>query len=697
MTWGRPADGAPEPLGVTPRGDGVNVAVFSAHASAIEFCLFEGEREVRRVRLRGRTGNVFHDQVDSVAPGARYGLRARGPFLPREGHWFNPAKLLIDPYARAIDRAFAQHASMLGYRIQESQSALSIDDTDSAPFMPKGIVLGGESPLGSNAPLVPWSRTVLYELHVRGFTARHPGIPQDLRGRFAGLAHPAAIEHLVRIGITTVEIMPAAAWIEERHLAARGLRNYWGYNPVAFMAPDLVLAPGGWAEIRATIAALAEAGIEVILDVVLNHSGEGDAFGPTLSLRGLDNATYYRSLPGAPWRYADDTGCGNAIALDRPAPLRLAMDTLRWWAGQAGVHGFRFDLATTLGRREDGFDPAAPLLSAIAQDPLLRDLKLIAEPWDVGPGGYRLGAFPAAWGEWNDRFRDGVRRFWRGDAGQLGELATRLAGSSDLFAARGVASRSVNFVVAHDGFTLADLVSYTNKINVANGEENRDGTDANYSWNNGVDGPSHDPAIVAARMRDQRALMATLILARGTPMLAMGSEFGHSQDGNNNVYAQDNPAAWLDWGIVDAGLLAWTRLVLRIRQEYGLLRGDRFLTGEPVDISLFPDVEWRDAAGRVMTPDAWQASDGNALVMTLAGPAETSGATDRLSVVLHRGQSDTLVVLPPPRAGYAWSLIANSAADPESIHSTIISEPAITVSARAVLVLVERPREPNRR
>jgi glycogen operon protein len=461
------------------------------------------------------------------------------------------------------------------------------------------------------------------------------------------------------------------------------------------MAPDPVLAPGGWAEIRATIAALAEAGIEVILDVVLNHSGEGDAFGPTLSLRGLDNATYYRSLPGAPWRYADDTGCGNAIALDRPAPLRLAMDTLRTWAGQAGVHGFRFDLATTLGRRDDGFDPAAPLLSAIAQDPLLRDLKLIAEPWDVGPGGYRLGAFPAAWGEWNDRFRDGVRRFWRGDAGQLGELATRLAGSSDLFAARGVASRSVNFVVAHDGFTLADLVSYTNKINDANGEENRDGTDTNYSWNNGVDGPSDDPAIVATRMRDQRALMATLILARGTPMLAMGSEFGHSQGGNNNVYAQDNPAAWLDWGTVDAGLLAWTRHILRIRQEYELLRGDRFLTGEPVDISLFPDVEWRDAAGRVMTPDAWQAYDGNALVMTLAGPAETSDATDRLSVVLHRGQSDTLVVLPAPRAGYAWSLIANSAA--ESIHSTIISEPAITVAARGVLVLVERPREPNRR
>jgi glycogen debranching enzyme GlgX/4-alpha-glucanotransferase len=720
MILGWPSNGDPEPLGVTPRGDGVNVAVFSANATAIEFCLFEGEREVRRVRLRGRTGDVFHDHVAGVAPGARYGLRAHGPFLPLEGHRFNAAKLLIDPYARAIDRPLVLHKSMFAWRTDVQ----SLDETDSASFVPKAIVMHATSSVPAS-PLTSWSRTVLYELHVRGFTASQPDVPEASRGRFAGLAHPAAIDHLVQLGVTTVEIMPAAAWIEERHLASLGLRNYWGYNPIAFMAPDPGLAPDGWDEIRAAVVALEAAGIEVILDVVLNHSGEGDALGPTLSLRGLDNATYYRSLPGTPWRYADDTGCGNTLALDRLAPLRLAMDTLRFWATQTGVHGFRFDLATTMGRRDDGFDPAAPLLSAIAQDPLLRDLKLIAEPWDVGPGGYRVGAFPAAWGEWNDRFRDGVRRFWRGDRGQLGELATRFAGSSDLFASRAVASRSVNFVVAHDGFTLADLVSYTHKVNAANGEANRDGTDANFSWNNGVEGPSDDPAVAAARGRDQRALLATLILSRGTPMLAMGSEFGHSQGGNNNVYAQDNVTAWLDWGKADKGLIAWTRNLLRIRHDHAVLRGDRFLTGAPCDVSLFPDVDWRDASGQAMTPEAWRDPDGNTLVVTLAGAAETKDATDRVSVILHRGQANARVTLTPPRAGYAWCVVADSGANtsdgPENMQDpvrhpetrvrtgsgstepssdaesgSIVIEPAIAVAARSVIVLVERPRGPRR-
>jgi glycogen operon protein len=683
----------PEPLGVTVRGSGVNVAVFSAHASAIEFCLFEGEREVRRVRLRERTGDVFHDHIPDVAIGARYGLRAHGPFAPEDGHRFNANKLLIDPYAKAIDRPLALHASMFSDRAPE--------DTDSGPFVPKAVVVALGKPSLATSWITPWPRTVLYELHVRGFTARHPDIPEALRGRFAGLAHPAAIEHLVRLGVTTVELMPSAAWIEERHLAARGLRNYWGYNPIAFMAPDPLLAPGGWAEVRAAVEALTAACIEVIVDVVLNHTGEGDAWGPTLSLRGLDNATYYRGLPGDPWRYADDAGCGNTLALDRSAPLRLAMDSLRTWAEYGGVHGFRFDLATTLGRRDNGFDPAAPLLSAIAQDPLLRTLKLIAEPWDVGMGGYQIGAFPAAWGEWNDQFRDGARRFWRGDRGQLGELATRLAGSADRFAKRTVASRSVNFVVAHDGFTLADLVSYTNKINDANGEHNRDGTDANFSWNNGVEGPSDDPAIVAARTRDQRALLATLLLARGTPMLAMGAEFGHSQGGNNNAYAQDNPTAWLDWGAVDADLLEWTRLLLRIRRDYPLLRGDRFLTGGPVDISLLPDVAWRDGAGEVMPPEAWRAPNGDTLVMTLAGAAEAADATERVSLILHRGMDEALVTLPPPRAGHVWRLIADSAhpgpaasylAEPDG-SGHLVAAAAVLVGARGVALAVERPRQ----
>ena len=642
---------APEPLGVTPDGDGVNVAVFSANATAIEFCLFEGEREVRRVRLRDRMGDVFHDHIPDVPLGARYGLRAHGPFLPREGHRFNPAKLLIDPYARAIDRKCVLHPAMFGYR---GDDPLSLDDTDSAPFVPKGIVVAaGGAPVAASPP-TPWSGTVLYELHVRGFTMRHPGIPAPLRGRFAGLAHPAAVGHLVRLGVTAVEIMPAAAWIEERHLAALGLRNHWGYNPVALMAPDPELAPGGWDEIRAATTALAAAGIETILDVVLNHTGEGDARGPTLSLRGLDNATYYRLPPDAPWGYVDDTGCGNTLALDRPMPLRLAMDSLRLWASLGGVHGFRFDLATTMGRRAEGFDPAAPLLSAIAQDPVLRGMRLIAEPWDVGLGGYQAGAFPAAWGEWNDRFRDDTRRFWRGDPGALGGLATRLAGSADLFGARRVASRSVNFVTAHDGFTLADLVAYTRKVNAANGEDNRDGTDANFSWNNGVEGPTADPVIAAARRRDQRALLATLLLARGTPMLAMGAELGHSQGGNNNAYAQDSEGTWIDWEGADEGLIAWTSRLTRIRRENPVLRDERFLTGAPLGAGLPPDVEWRDAAGALMTPAAWEAPDGGTLVMTL------TNETGRVSLILHRGPRTVPVVLPPPRAGHVWRLLADS-------------------------------------
>jgi len=720
VTSGWASDGEPETLGVSPSGDGVNVAVFSANASAIEFCLFEGDREVRRVRLRGRTGDVFHDHVADVAPAARYGLRAHGPYRPADGHRFNPAKLLLDPYAMAIDRPFTLHESMFDYRRGSAGANLAPDDTDSAPFMPKGIVLGPGAAPGFSPPITPWSDTVLYELHVRGFTICHPDIPQSLRGRFAGLAHPAAIGHLLRLGVTTVEIMPAAAWIAERHLVALGLRNYWGYNPVTFMAPDPGLAPEGWEEIRAAVSALGAAGIEVVLDVVLNHSGEGDDLGPTLSLRGLDNATYYRALPGSPWRYANDTGCGNTLALDRPAPLRLMMDALRLWAQEAGLHGFRFDLATTLGRRDDGFDPAAPLLSAIAQDPLLRNLKLIAEPWDIGSGGYQVGAFPSGWGEWNDRFRDSVRRFWRGDPGQLGELATRLAGSSDLFGKRGVASRSINFVAAHDGFTLADLVSYTHKVNAANGEANRDGTNANFSWNNGVEGSSDDPAILTARRRDQRALLATLILARGTPMLAMGSEFGHSQGGNNNAYAQDNPTAWLDWASADAGLLAWARQLLQIRWDHPLLRGNRFLTGAPFDVSLLPDVEWRDASAEVMTPEAWQAPGGNTLVMILAGPAGTDAGTDRVAVILHRGPTDIPLILPPPRGGHDWYLIADSGeeAGPDADGSpapvpmqTTQSAPAkaddstdvdnvrpvtttltMTITGRTVMVLAEQPR-----
>ncbi len=524
----RAGPGSPEPLGVTPQSGGVNVAVVSAHATAIDFCVFDaaGATEQERIRLPARTGDVFHGFVAGIAPGDRYGLRAHGPYDPHHGHRFDPAKLLVDPYARALDRPFALHPSMFDARAaggggqRAGIDGATGDAADSGPFVPKAIVTPPPAAAPARRPRVPWSETILYELHVRGFTRTHPGVPEALRGTCAGLAHPAAIAHLTRLGITTVELLPIAAAIDERHLARQGLTNYWGYNPVALFVPDPRLAPGGIAELAGCVAALQAAGIEVILDVVLNHSGEGDALGPTLSLRGLDNATYYRTFADDRSRYLDDAGCGNTLALDRPPALRLAMDALRHYAEAAGVDGFRFDLATTLGRRADGtdldFDAAAPLLQAIAQDPVLRDLKLIAEPWDIGPGGHRLGAFPAPWGEWNDRYRDTVRRFWRGDAGLAGELATRFAGSADVFAARSRApSRSVNFVTAHDGFTLADLVAFESKHNEANGEDNRDGTDANFSWNHGVEGATTDAAIRGKRDRDVRNLLATLLLSRG--------------------------------------------------------------------------------------------------------------------------------------------------------------------------------------
>jgi glycogen operon protein len=668
--------GSPEPLGVTPAGSGVNVAVFSTHATAIQFCLFDaaGEAEIRRVTLPERTGDVFHGFVSHVPIGSRYGLRAHGPYAPAEGHRFNPAKLLVDPYAAAIDRPFRLHATMFS-----DPGGAGFNGDDSAPAMPKGIV-GSLAPKGVQPFLVPWDRTVLYELHVRGFTMRNGAIPEALRGTFAGLAQPAAIEHLVKLGVTSVEIMPAAAWLEERHLAALGLTNYWGYNPVAFMAPDPRLAPGGWDEVRTTIDALAAAGVETILDVVLNHSGEGDALGPTVSLRGLDNATYYRLLPGNPAGYVDDAGCGNVLALDRPPVVRLAMDSLRAWAERGGVHGVRFDLATTLGRWTDGFDPAAPLLSAIAQDPVLRQLKLIAEPWDIGSGGYRLGQFASGWGEWNDRFRDDVRRFWRGDAVGVGPLATRLAGSSDVFSGKARPSRGINFVVAHDGFTLADLVAYQAKHNQANGEDNRDGTDANQSWNNGIEGQTNDPAILAARGRDQRALIATLLLARGTPMLSMGMELGHGQGGNNNAYAQDNETAWIDWAAADVALLAWTRRVIQIRRDHPLFADDRFLTGMARDGVFLPDVVWLLPGGQAMANPDWQKGDASAFVMAL------SGADDRVAVAFNRGTADIAATLPEPREGSVWRCLADSA-NPDVEPSAVGDE--IVLPARSVVVLAE--------
>jgi glycogen operon protein len=689
----RTGPGSPEPLGVTPMPGGANVAVFSAHAAAIELCLFDpaSGTERERIALPARSGDVFHGFVAGVAPGDRYGLRAHGPYDPRAGHRFNAAKLLVDPYARALDRSFALHPSMFGAGADDAIP----DATDSAPFVPRAIVASPPGAAPALRPRVPWSETILYELHVRSFTRTHPDVPDALRGTCAGLAHPAAIAHLTRLGVTTVELMPIAAAIDERHLARQGLTNYWGYNPVALFVPDPRLAPGGIAELAACVAALHAAGIEVILDVVLNHSGEGDALGPTLSLRGLDNATYYRTFADDRSRYLDDAGCGNTLALDRPPALRLAMDVLRYYAEAAGVDGFRFDLATTLGRRADGydlgFDAAAPLLQAIAQDPVLRDLKLVAEPWDIGPGGHRLGAFPAPWGEWNDRYRDAARRFWRGDGGLAGELATRFAGSADVFAGRSRApSRSVNFVTAHDGFTLADLVAFTSKHNAANGEDNRDGTDANFSWNHGVEGETADAAIRARRERDVRNLLATLLLSRGTPMLAMGDELGRSQRGNNNAYAQDNALTWVDWGHADAVLAAFVAALVDLRKRHPALRADRWLTGAPAAATGVADVEWRHPDGRAMNHGDWTAADGRVLVAILYAGASESEDADRVAVALNAGDGPVAVRWPKPREGFAWRHgidTARPSGSPPAAPTD--ADEATTVAARSVVVLVE--------
>lgn len=675
--------GSPEPLGVTADARGVNVAVFSAHATRIEFCLFDpaGDKEIARLALPARTGDVFHAHISGVPAGARYGLRAAGPWAPQEGHRFNPAKLLVDPYASRLDRPFTLDVALFDARANGAER----DETDSAFALPKAIVMPAEAPLTMAArPPFRWDAQVLYELHVRGFTMRHEAIPPELRGTFAALAQPAALDHLVRLGVTTVELMPAMAWIDERHLPPLGLTNYWGYNPVLFGAPDPRLAPGGFDEIARTIAALHAAGIAVVLDVVLNHSGESDALGPTLSLRGLDNATYYRHAADDPSRLVNDAGTGNTLALERAPVLRLAMDALRRWAA-CGLDGFRFDLAATLGRRPEGFDPEAPFLAAMQQDPALRDLALIAEPWDIGPGGYQVGRFPPGWGEWNDRFRDTARHFWRGDGGVVGELATRLAGSSDIFAGRNrPLSRGINFVTAHDGFTLADLVAFAGKRNEANGEHNRDGTDNNVSWNHGVEGWTDDPAINAARRGDVRALLATLLVARGTPMLTMGDECGRSQAGNNNAYAQDNELTWLDWSKTDAELAAFTARLVKLRLAHRALRGQAPLTGRPPDGSGLADVDWRDPSGGTVR---WSDGATRALVVVFYAPEADGEAADRVAVALNASDAAQAVILPEPRDGFVWRVAADTAQPAREAGDRL--DETVEVAPRAVLILTE--------
>lgn len=564
---------------------GIRFRIHAPDARQLWLCLFDAEdRETRLPMPRDGEGCWVLD-VPGLRPGGRYGVRADGSYDPGSGLWFDPDKLLLDPYATAIDRPFAYDPALAARRGEGG---------DTAPLMPRGVAVAPLAPVTAAPPLFR-PGGLIYELQVRGFTMRHPDVPPAQRGTIAALAHPAMIDHLKRLHVTAVELMPVNAWIDERHLGPLGLHNAWGYNPVSYFALDPRLAPGGMAELRSAVGALHDAGIGVILDMVYNHDGESDALGATLSLRGLDARSYFRHE--ADGRLINDSGTGNSVDCNHPVMQRLILDSLRHFVTQAGVDGFRFDLAPALGRLPEGFDAQAPLLRAMRADPLLADRILIAEPWDIGPGGYQLGRFGDGWLEWNDRYRDDMRRFWRGDAGMLGAFATRLAGSSDLFG-DGTQSRTVNFLAAHDGFTLADLTAYARRHNEANGEQNRDGHGENLSWNNGVEGPSDDPAVRAARRRDVKALLSTLFCSRGTIMLTAGDEFGRTQRGNNNAYAQDNAISWVDWDGRDREIEAHALSLAAMRAGQADLGGTDWLTET--------DVEWLDEEGQPLSVAHWE-------------------------------------------------------------------------------------------
>ena len=701
MTPGRPVP----PLGVRLAGDGVDVAVLASHADAVELCLLDPDPAAadgwaeRRVPLVGPVHGVWYAHVPGVAAGQHYGFRAHGRWDPDAGLRYNPAKLLLDPYARGIVGDVRLGQEVHGQRVDDAWRTVGgtpeLDPTDSRAHVPHGVVVdetfGGEP---VPRPHVPWPDTVIYEAHVRGLTRRLPGVPEELRGTYAGLAHPATIAHLHALGVTTLELLPIHAIASEPHLVARGLTNYWGYNTLGFFAPhagyatDAARAAGPaavLAEVKGMVRLLHAAGIEVVLDVVYNHTCEGGTDGPQLSWRGLDPTVYYLHHGAAPARFADLTGCGNTLDFRRPRVVQLALDSLRYWAQDVGVDGFRFDLAVTLGRDHAGYTPQHPFLVALQTDPVLADRKLIAEPWDLGPGGWRTGAFPEPMAEWNDRFRDGARTFWLADPGHrahgrpghgVRELATRLSGSADLFgfgdppASRGVVA-SINFVTAHDGFTLADLVTYDHKRNDANGEGNRDGSDNNLSWSHGIDGPVRDPAIgveiLPLRRRSQRNLLATLAFSAGTPMITAGDELGRTQGGNNNAYCQDNETSWLDWDTDEHGadLLATTRRLFQLRRELPALRSWGFYTGRPVPARVArgderPDLEWRRADGGVFDHGAWHDPEVRSLQMVRVAPDGSAvllianGSLDPVEYAVAGG-------LPDPTA--AWHLAWDSAVE----------------------------------
>jgi len=688
------APGQPRPLGTTVDPGGVNFAVFSEHAESVELCVFDGDggRELRRFQLPARTGHVWHGHLAGAAPGLVYGYRAHGPYRPAQGHRFNPNKLLLDPYARQTVGRLHWCDDVLGYRPDHPDLDLSFSTTDNSAAVPKARVAA--------APAVPVDRrgqgiaprdTVLYELHVRGYTMRHPDVAPALRGTYAGLASEAVTDHLRRLGVTTLSLLPVHFHVSERRLVQRRLSNYWGYNSLGTFCPHPGYASGapGVAvedEFRAMVHALHRAGLEVVLDVVFNHTAESDELGPTLSLRGLDNLSYYRCRVDAPRLYDNFSGCGNSLNLAHPNVLQLVMDSMRYWVTAMGVDGFRFDLAASLGRMPQGFDPSAPFFQAIAQDPVLGHVKLIAEPWDCGTDGHRLGRFPSGWLEWNDHFRDAVRAYWLTASGRRDELARRLTASADHFGTRGRRPwSSVNFVTAHDGFTLADLVSYEQRHNEANGEDNRDGATLNLSCNCGSEGPSVDAGVLARRRQLSRALLATLALSQGTPMLTAGDELGRTQLGNNNAYCQDNPVSWIDWEHADRDLAAFVAALLGIRRALHPFDADHWYA-EPSDAAAQAAIGWFGADGQPMRTGDWHDTTSHALGCHIG-----SGQRGAAAVLLTNAASEPVRFTLPD--GH-WRLLIDSSCDPGSLEAPVDGQRAGYLLPGRALALLQRGADP---
>jgi glycogen operon protein len=675
----RTRPGRPYPLGATWDGAGVNFALFSEHATAVALCLFDEPdpgKEIRQIRIEQRTDQVWHVYVPGVRPGALYAYRVNGPYEPAQGHRFNPAKTLLDPYARAIAGSLAWHDALFGYRMGSPAGDGEPDDRDSAPYLPKSVVVDPAFDWESDRPpLTAWSRTVIYEVHVKGFTRLHPDVPPDLRGTYAGLASPAAIRHLTELGVTAVELLPVHHSVTEKQLADRGLTNYWGYNSIGFFCPDSRFAASGHlgqqvSEFKQMVKTLHRAGIEVILDVVYNHTAEGNHLGPTLCFRGIDNAAYYRLSPEDPRYYVDYTGCGNTLNMRHPRTIQLLMDSLRYWVLDMHVDGFRFDLAAALARELHDVDRLSAFFDVIHQDPVISQVKLIAEPWDLGQGGYQVGNFPVGWAEWNGKYRDAIRRYWKGDEGQVAELAYRLTGSSDLYETGGRRPyASVNFVTAHDGFTLADLVSYNGKHNLANGEDNRDGTDDNSSWNCGAEGPTDDPPIIALRERQTRNFLATLFLSQGIPMLLGGDEMGRTQQGNNNAYCQDTELSWFHWPPreTEGRLIDFTRRLIRLKHANPVFHRRMFFQGRRIQGSAVKDLAWFRPDGKEMTDEEWQNSLSRCLGLRLSGDAieevDDMGEPivgDTFLILLNAHHEPVPFVLPAHEARARWEPVLDT-------------------------------------